>query len=154
VKVLDRWVDQGPTSYSVTRLLSDGAHEVVLEYYENGGGAVARLAYEQTGVPPPPVTPFAAEYFSNRTLDGAPAIARDDPEIGFDWGAQSPDAAVPVDNFSARWTRTAHMEAGTYRFSVTGDDGIRLYLDGTLVIDGWGDHPPNDVHRRRPTHLG
>ena len=27
--------------------------------------------------------------------------------------------------------------AGTYRFSVTGDDGIRMLVDGTPLVDGW-----------------
>lgn len=36
-----------------------------------------------------------------------------------------------------RWTRTKNYEAGTYRLSVTGDDGIRMLVDGTQVIDGW-----------------
>jgi PA14 domain len=44
---------------------------------------------------------------------------------------------VPVNLFSARWTRTKTYAAGTYRFSVTGDDGIRVLVDGTPVIDGW-----------------
>jgi hypothetical protein len=33
-----------------------------------------------------------------------------------------------VDNFSARWTRTANFAAGAYHFSVTGDDGVKLYV--------------------------
>ena len=37
-----------------------------------------------------------------------------------------------MDNFSARWTRTVNFAAGAYRFSVTGDDGVRLYVDGQL----------------------
>ena len=34
------------------------------------------------------------------------------------------------------------MTAGTYHLSATGDDGIRVILDGRTVIDGWFDHRP------------
>src|SRR5262249_36956167 len=42
-----------------------------------------------------------------------------------------------ADNFSARWTRTVNLGSGIYRFSVTGDDGVRFYVDGQLKIDKW-----------------
>jgi hypothetical protein len=32
--------------------------------------------------------------------------------------------------------------AGTYKFTVTADDGIRLYVDGNLLIDQWKDQGP------------
>ena len=51
--------------------------------------------------------------------------------------AGSPNFVLPFDQFSARWTRTKTYDGGTYRFSVTGDDGIRVFIDGTLVVDGW-----------------
>ena len=163
-KVLDKWILQGPTTYTVTRQLTEGAHQVVLEYFEAGGGAVARFSYEPTAEPPPPPPPppepFAAEYFANRTLSGAPVLTRSDNAIDFDWGEGSPDAPVPADRFSARWTRTKNYAAGTYRFSVTGDDGIRVLVDGAQVVDGWfyqapttytADVPLSDgrAHRRR-----
>ena len=31
------------------------------------------------------------------------------------------------------------LTAGTYAFTVTADDGVRLYVDGSLVIDRWVD---------------
>ena len=141
VKVLDKWFPQGATTYTATRQLTQGAHQVVLEYFETGGDAVARFSYERTAdpplPPPPPPAPFAAEYFGNSTLSGEPVLTRSDDAIDFDWGDGGPGPLVPANVFSARWTRTNSYAAGTYRFSVTGDDGIRVLVDGTQVVNGW-----------------
>jgi glucose/arabinose dehydrogenase len=137
---INAWRDQGPTAHTAIRELDEGTHTIVLEYYENGGGAVARLSHALTDQPPPPQNPYVAEYFDNRTLAGAPAVIRDEADIDFDWGAGSPGAPLGVDDFSARWTRTAEYETGTYRFTATSDDGIRVLFDGVVVIDGWFDH--------------
>jgi hypothetical protein len=57
-----------------------------------------------------------------------------------------------------RWTRTKNYEAGTYRLSVTGDDGIRMLVDGTQVIDGWFYQAPTtytaDVPLSEGAHRG
>jgi hypothetical protein len=46
VLVIDRWLDQGPTEWSGTVALSAGQrYDVRMDYYENGGGAVARLRW-------------------------------------------------------------------------------------------------------------
>jgi glucose/arabinose dehydrogenase/PKD repeat protein len=140
-KVLDKWIFQSATAHSVILDLTPGAHQIVLEYFEAGGSAVAKLAYEKTAdpppPPPPPAEPFTAEYFDNMELAGSPIVTRSEDAIDFDWGTGSPHFAVPFNLFSARWTRTKTYEAGTYRFSVTGDDGIRVLVDGELVVDGW-----------------
>src|SRR5204862_472934 len=78
------------------------------------------------------------EYFTitDPAAPGAtPALVREDPKIDFDWGASSPDPAIPIDNFSVRWSRTLTLAAGTYRFATFTDDGVRLKIDGTTVID-------------------
>jgi glucose/arabinose dehydrogenase len=140
-EVLDKWIPQSRTTYTVNHTLTQGAHEVVLEYFEAGGDAVAKLDYEPTSEPapppPPPAAPFAAEYFDNSSLTGAPVLTRNDEAIDFDWGELSPGPLVPFNLFSARWTRTKDYAAGVYRFSATGDDGIRVLVDGTQLIDGW-----------------
>jgi glucose/arabinose dehydrogenase/PKD repeat protein len=140
-KVIDKWIPQSRTTYSAIRQLTQGTHEVVIEYFERGGDAVAKFAYERTTdpppPPPPPPEPFAAEYFDNSTLSGEPVVTRSDDAVDFDWGEGSPHFAVPFNLCSARWTRTKSYAAGIYRFSVTGDDGIRVLVDGTQVIEGW-----------------
>ena len=34
---------------------------------------------------------------------------------------------------------------GDYRFELTSDDGSKLYIDGALVLDNDGQHPPRNV---------
>ncbi len=38
-----------------------------------------------------------------------------------------------------RWTRIVNFPAGTYRFDVFSDDGVRLWVNDQLVIDQWRD---------------
>ncbi len=141
--VLDKWILEGATTYTVTKQLTEGTHQIVMEYFDNSGGAVAKLSYAQSSQPPPPTIPYAAQYFDNASLTGTPVVTRNDDAVNFDWGfTGSPDPAVPTDFFSARWTRTADYEAGSYRFTATSDDGMRVMLDGNVVIDGWSDHGP------------
>jgi hypothetical protein len=84
---------------------------------------------------------FLGEYWSNPNLSGPPTLTRMDPTIQFFWGSSgSPDPMIPPDNFSARWTGTIPFAAtGTYLFSLTTDDGARLWVDNVIVIDKWFD---------------
>ena len=66
-------------------------------------------------------------------------MVRTDPTILFDWGTGSPDPAIPADHFSARWKGVFNFNAASYTFTVTADDGFRLYLDGVNVMDHWVD---------------
>ena len=67
---------------------------------------------------------------------------RTDPQVNFDWGNNSPQpGSVPVDNFRGRWTGQVYPAyPGVTKFFTWSDDGVRLYIDGSLVIDNWGDH--------------
>ena len=70
-------------------------------------------------------------------MTGSPVFVRNDPVISFDWGLGSPDPRLPVDSFSIRWTRTMNFAAGTYRFYARTDDGVRVWVDGALLINQW-----------------
>ena len=147
---IDGWRIQAPTEYTADVVLAAGAHSLVMEYYEDGGGAMAKLSWELL---PQCVATVAAdhwkgEYFNNMTLGGSPSMVRDDGTgaLAFDWGYGTPSAScgIPVDRFSARWTRAVALDAGTYRFRVTSDDGARLYVDGVVKIDQWRDQAPTE----------
>lgn len=81
---------------------------------------------------------WQGEYYNNMWLGGQPALLRNDPEINFSWGAGSPGEGVNADNFSVRWARNATFAtSGNYIFSATVDDGVRLWVNGNLIIDKW-----------------
>ncbi|MFN0130643.1 MAG: PA14 domain-containing protein, partial [Verrucomicrobiales bacterium] len=83
-----------------------------------------------------------AEYFIGENL-GALALTRVDPRFEFYWpGPVSPGPDVPGDYFSARWTgRLTPPATGSWQFFADVDDGLRLWLDGQLVLDHWN-RPP------------
>ncbi len=89
-------------------------------------------------VPTPiPTGPWFSEFFNNAGLSGGPAFTTNVNQVGFNWGTGGPGGGVPGDVFSARITRQDWLTAGIYRFYATSDDGIRVFVDDQLVIDGW-----------------
>lgn len=87
-----------------------------------------------------------AEYFSNKELKGTPVLTRVEREVDFDWAMMNPGPGVPADDFSVRWTgKLVPAMTGKYRFGAIADDGVRVYLDGKLVVEEWTDHAPTTV---------
>lgn len=84
---------------------------------------------------------FNADYFNNNSLSGNPTLTRQDKKIDFTWGYSSPDPSIPADDFSVRWTKLQTFSAGKYTFTMTVDDGGRLYVDNQLLIDKWINQP-------------
>ena len=147
--VIDQWHDSGPVTYVADLYLTPGGHSIRMDYYERIGWAVAQLRWDrlQAGYPD-----WKGEYFDNPNLAGSPVLVRNDPWIDFNWGSGSPGPNVPSDNFSARWMRTWHFDAGDYRLYLKVDDGARLWIDDQLVIDQWHDSGP--VTYTADRHLG
>jgi len=88
-------------------------------------------------------TNWTATFFNTPDLSG-PVVATQVglPGINFNWGTGSPvPGAVNVDEFSARFTSTQQFADGTYEFIVTSDDGVRMFIDGVLVIDEFVPRP-------------
>jgi len=82
---------------------------------------------------------WTGQYYNNDSFSGSPAITRIDSSINFDFGNDPAiDGFTDEDNFSIRWTGTQSIAAATYVFSATVDDGVRVTIDGTVVIDQLG----------------
>ncbi len=79
------------------------------------------------------------EYYDNIDLTNLTLI-RTDAVVDFDWIAGSPDPSIQSDTFSVRWTgQVEPVITETYAFRATTDDGVRLWVDGQLIIDRWVD---------------
>jgi hypothetical protein len=133
--VVDDWRDRQAGWSTVDRYLTGGNHVVRVEYFEHTGSAIVEVAWERVSGG----AMWRGEYYDNRKLSGSSDLVRYDPAIDFDWGYDSPDDEIPADDFSVRWTRTLGFTSGTYRFYASCDDGVRIFVDGSLVVDSWRD---------------
>jgi len=89
------------------------------------------------GAPPPPASNgFTAEYYGG--IDFANLIrTQTDPSIDFMWSSPAPE------EFSVIWTGFLEpLYSEDYTFRTLTDDGVRLWVDGQLLIDHWEDHSP------------
>lgn len=81
---------------------------------------------------------YFAEYYGNTSLENEPLLDRCEPmPISYDWGSGAPEGLTQHDNFSVRWSGRFNFTADTYTFAAYVDDGIRVKLDGDVILDGW-----------------
>ncbi len=96
-----------------------------------------------------------AEYYDNMDLTNLKIVGID-PNIDFDWGTGSPaqtilfsplELGIESDTFSVRWTGLVKADYNeTYTFYTLTDDGVRLWIDGNLIIDAWTDQAAPTEH--------
>ena len=84
---------------------------------------------------------WQGDYYDNPDLANEPVLQRVDDSLSMNWGNDAPDAGLPADGFSARWTTRAPFAGRRYAFTVSADGGVRVYVDGQFVIDRWTPQP-------------
>lgn len=133
--LIDAWADGAEREFTADRFLR-GTVPIRLEYYNHTGAARAMLNWE-------PISQYSGwlgSYYDVATVSGVPIFQRGDAAIQFDWGTGSPRSDIPADSFSVRWWQHYSFgQTGQYRFRTSSDDGVRLWIDGQLMIDGWSD---------------
>ena len=78
------------------------------------------------------------EYYKDMGLKSL-ALTRVDPGINFNWGALSPAAGIPADAFSVRWSGELEVPfTAEWTFTANCDDCVRLWVNGQLLFDKWG----------------
>ncbi|UQZ32243.1 hypothetical protein C2I18_00990 [Paenibacillus sp. PK3_47] len=161
--ILDKWLTQASELTSQTITLNAGHnYDIRIEYFENSGGATAILAWSSASqakqvVPKSqlyiPVevdgVGLKAEYYNNLDLDGL-VLTRTDKNVNFNWGDTSPHSSIESDTFSVRWTGKIKPKYNEkYTFYLTADDGVRLWIDGKLILNRWvnqaGQYPSRTI---------
>jgi hypothetical protein len=149
--LINEWHLAADVTYSGQVTLRSGDHKIKVEYFEDEETAEIQFWWEGPGT----YSDWRGEYWSNRNFSGESSLVRNDEVVNFNWGRYSPDEdELPRDEFSARWTRLVNFEEGTYRFHVTADDGILLYIDNEMVIYEWRDGGVSDISATRQLTSG
>ena len=154
--VINNWADQSYTVSTYTISLN-GTYNMVLEYYENGGQN--RVSFSVAAVCNG--SENTTVYGSNNIWNGyvydginfdiyAGMVhegAAGDPAFDQSFGGSNvtyatSGCAVQTETYSVRYRLAKTFAAGTYNFTVGGDDGYRLSLDGgaTWAINNWSAH--------------
>ena len=92
-------------------------------------------------------TGLSGAYYSNqlRTFVEPPTLRRSDPTVNFDWGTGSPDPLISADFFTVMWTGAVLAQYDeVYNFYTTTGDGVRLWVNGQLIVDKWVDQEPTE----------
>jgi PKD repeat protein len=138
VLILDEW-RTGPTrTLSAAVNLAAGTHNIRLEYFNAECPSLiqATARYLQN------FPDWKGEYFDNPTVAGSPQVIRNDSAINFNWGTTSPiPGVIPDNNYSVRWTQTINFARGDYMFKAEVSGGVRIWLDGQILIDSWVAEP-------------
>jgi hypothetical protein len=84
------------------------------------------------------------QYYNTDSLSSLATIRVDDT-VNFsesDWADCPPGTEVICDDaYSERWTGYVHIEtSGDWTFHTYSNDGVRLWVDGTQIINHWNQH--------------
>jgi hypothetical protein len=89
-------------------------------------------------------TGLKGDYYNNTNFTSL-GLTRTDANVNFNWGTGSPAVQIAGDTFSVRWSgQVEPLFSGSYRFYTVSDDGVRLYVNGVLIVNNWTNHGPTE----------
>lgn len=154
--IINQWNDQSYVTSTYTVTLS-GTYNMVLEYYENGGGNRVSFSVTALCMGTENQSVYGTgnvwngyiykgmnfDYYSGLVTEGAAGNPNFDESFGGDNVLYNTSAcAVQTEQFSARYRLQKNFPNANYVITAGGDDGYRLSIDGgsTWIINNWGDH--------------
>jgi len=74
-------------------------------------------------------------------FEGPPVLTRVDAGINFAWAGTQPNELVSATDFMVRWHgKVQPLYSDVYTLSTATDDGSRLWVNGTLLVNDWTGH--------------
>ena len=133
-----------------------GRHDVSARATDNSGNATETDPVTISIAKPDPGAGrgLLAEYFPNRDLEGT-AISRTDAAIDFQWSDIDPAPGVSRTGFSVRWTgQFLPRVSGDTALVVRAAGGVRLFVNGEILIDSWDEEGAQDLFANFPAIAG
>lgn len=135
------------TSYSDTAVTGGTTYYYVVSAVNSAGESPNSTQASATPIAAPPPgtgTGLKGQYYNNIDFTSLKKT-RTDATINFDFANGSPVAGMGADTFSIRWTGDVQGQFNeTYTFHTITDDGVRLWVNGQLIIDRWFDQGPTE----------
>jgi len=142
--VVDAWQPRAPTTSEARVMLTKGEHAVAMEYFEGGGGAMARLEWSGPGVDRQVVprdvvshdgTPgWQVDYFDNVDLEGKPAQTAHADAIDNEWADSGPRIGEEMPGHVAfDWTPVSDT-AVVIRANADEGTGLGFVIDGKAKL--------------------
>jgi 4-amino-4-deoxy-L-arabinose transferase-like glycosyltransferase len=156
-------IDVDGQAWTGARMLGKGLHALRISQADPGAAGRAALFWTLAGQGEQPVPAevlfsmglpqhgLVGTYYSTENWSGPPAFTVNSPLVLFAWSETEPWAGPFSDSFSGE------LEApvdGSYFFSVNGDDGVRLWLDGKLVGEALQPDTANEFNATVPLTTG
>ena len=156
--VVNDWAVHADARNSVSVELEKGArYPIVFEYFEGQNPGNCQLMWtppgaSETTIPQSQLyasyntgevgsgTGLSGSYYLTTLFRGEP-VEREDAQIN-----DNPrPPGIPAQDWSARWMGYVQAtRTGPFTFSTLTDDGVKLWIDGKLVIDDWNSHPATE----------
>lgn len=157
--VLNRWTDGAYHENAIKVHLSNTSagdlHTIEVQYYDETSVSHIYMSIEPFSIPN---DGWVGELYKTRNLQGTPFIIGGDnalnpiKNLDLDWGYGVPDELMPKDHFSATFQKVMNVTTpGSYQITVTANDGVRVYVDGKVLIDSWKNS--NNEMRQALTNL-
>lgn len=124
-EIINIWSDHAPWTVSEEISLSEGSHQVIVEYYERGGGATARFSWE--------AVPQRLDVWEGCATAGSDCESGNDTSPAIAWAN---DAIDDEGRFIAVWQRSVPNATGSLQFATLNPaNGSR---DDLVEIDSSG----------------